>query len=78
MKNQIKDYLDLIQSEIQECYADEINLRQTDFDKYSVFDFANFHLIYQYILNDNSEKNDFFISVPEEEYRENFFFFFFH
>lgn len=78
MKNQIKDYLDLIHSEIQKCYVDEINLRETDFEKYSIFDFANFHLIYQYILNDNSKKNDFFISVPEDEYRENFFASIFH
>lgn len=72
MKNQIKDYLDLINSEIQECYAEEINLRETDFEKYSIFDFANFHLIYQYILDDNSEKKDFFISIPEDEYRKTF------
>lgn len=78
MKKKIKDYLDLIHSEIQECYADEINLRETDFEKYSIFDFVNFHLIYQYILDDNSEKNDFFISIPEEEYRENFFTSVFH
>lgn len=78
MKNQIKDYLNLIHSEIQECYADEINLRETDFEKYSIFDFANFHLIYQYILDDNTDKSDFFISVPEDEYRENFFSSIFH
>ena len=78
MVNKIKDYLDLIHSEIQECYADEINLRETDFEKYNIFDFANFHLIYQYILNDNFEKNDFFISIPEDEYRENFFTSIFH
>lgn len=78
MVNKIKDYLDLIYSEIQECYADEINLRETDFEKYNIFDFANFHLIYQYILNDNFEKNDFFISIPEDEYRENFFTSIFH
>lgn len=78
MKKQIKNYLDLILSEIQECYLDEINLRETDFKKYSIFDFANFHLIYQYILDDNPEKNDFFISIPEDEYRENFFTSVFH
>lgn len=78
MKNKIKDYLDLIHSEIQECYADEINLGETDFKNYSIFDFANFHLIYQYILDDKFDKNDFFISVPEDEYRENFFTSIFH
>jgi hypothetical protein len=78
MKNKIKDYLDLIHSEIQECYADEINLGKTEFKNYSIFDFANFHLIYQYILDDKTDKNDFFISVPEDEYRENFFTSIFH
>lgn len=73
MKDQIKKYLAQISTEIQERYSDEVNLRETDFEKYSVFDFANFHLIYQYILDDNSNKNDFFISIPEDEYRENFF-----
>ncbi len=78
MKKQIKNYLDLVHSEIQECYIDEINLRETDFEKYNIFDFTNFHLIYQYILNDNYEKSDFFISIPEDEYRENFFTSIFH
>ncbi len=78
MKQKIQNYLKEIYSEIQKYYFDEINLRETDFKKYSIFDFANFHLIYQYILDDNSEKNDFFISIPEEEYRENFFTSVFH
>lgn len=78
MKQQIKSYIDDISSEVQEKYSDEINLREADFEKYSVFDFANFHLIYQYILNDNSNKNDFFISIPEDEHRENFFASIFH
>lgn len=73
MKLQIQNYLNQIDSEIQECYSDEINLRETDFEKYSIFDFVNFHLIYQYVLNDNYNKNDLFISIPEDEYRENFF-----
>ncbi|AWL78486.1 hypothetical protein DKB58_05755 [Capnocytophaga canimorsus] len=72
MQQQIKNYLGLILSEIQECYTD-ISLK--DFKKYNIFDFVNFHLIYQYILKDCSNKKDFFISIPEEEYRENFFFF---
>lgn len=73
MNLQIENYLTQINTEIQECYSDEINLRESDFEKYSTFDFVNFHLIYQYILNDTSNKNDFFIGIPEDEYRENFF-----
>ncbi|RZS95441.1 hypothetical protein [Cecembia calidifontis] len=78
MKLQIQSYLTQINSEIQESYSDEINLRETDFEKYSIFDFVNFHLIYQHILNDKSNKNDLFISIPEDEYRENFFASIFH
>lgn len=72
MNLQIQNYLTQINSEIQECYSDEINFQETDFENYSTFDFVNFHLIYQYILNDNSNKNDLFISIQEDEYRGNF------
>ncbi|OYQ33907.1 hypothetical protein CHU92_12525 [Flavobacterium cyanobacteriorum] len=75
---QIKKYLSQVFAEIQKYYLGEINLSEADFKKYSVFDFANFHLIYQYILDDKSNKNDFFISIPEDEYRENFFASIFH
>ncbi len=78
MKEQIQNYLEQIYSEIQDCYSNEINLRDADFKDYSIFDFVNFHLIYQYILDDNREKNDFFISIPEDEYREKFFNSIFH
>lgn len=73
MSIEIKNYLNEIYSEVKECYSDEINLKEDDFKKYSVFDFVNFHLIYQHILNDKTNKKDFFISIPEDEYRENFF-----
>lgn len=78
MKQQIQNYLNQIYSEIQKHYSDEINLRETDFEKYSIFDFVNFHLIYHYILDDSSNKNDFFIGISENEYRENFFASIFH
>jgi len=78
MKEQIENYLNNIFSEIEGKYLGEKTLREADIEKYSVFDFVNFHLIYQYILDDNSNKNDFFISIPEDEYRENFFASIFH
>lgn len=78
MRKQIKNYLEQIYFEIKECYSDEINLKENDFIDYSIFDFVNFHLIYQYILDDNIEKNDFFVSIPEDEYREKFFNSIFH
>lgn len=78
MNLKIQDYLNQLNAEIQECYSDEINLQESDFEKYSTFDFVNFHLIYQYILNDAFEKIDFFIAIPENEYRENFYASIFH
>lgn len=78
MKLQIHSYLKQIYSEIEEFYLGEINFRETDFERYSIFDFVNFHMIYSYILNDESNKNDFFISIPEDEYRDNFFASIFH
>jgi hypothetical protein len=78
MKEQIQNYLDQIDLEIKERYNNEINFKNTDFENYSKFDFVNFHLIYQYILNDNLDKKDFFISIPEDEYRPNFFHSIFH
>ena len=78
MKEQIKNYLTQISAEIQERYLSEINIEVEDYEKYNVFDFVNFHLIYQYILDDTSNKKDFFISIPEDEYRTNFFASVFH
>ncbi len=78
MNLKIQDYLNQLNAEIQDCYSDEINLQESDFEKYNKFDLVNFYLIYQYILNDASEKKDFFIAVPEIEYRENFFTSIFH
>lgn len=72
MKEQIKNYLDLVNCEIKKSYTDEINFEQAAFEYYSVFDFVNFHIVYQYILNDKT-KQDFFISIPEDDYRDNFF-----
>lgn len=73
MKKQIKNYLELISEEIYKKYSDEINMKDDDFQKYSLFDFVNFYLIYHYILDDSPDKKDFFLSISEEEYRENFF-----
>lgn len=73
MEEQIQKYIDHLYIEIEEAYADEINMQENEFKDYSKFDLINFHLIYQYILNDSSNKKDFFLCVPEEEYRENFF-----
>jgi hypothetical protein len=78
MKEQIEKYLTQISKEIKKRYSDDVDLREGDFEKYSVFDLVNFHLIYQYVLDDNQDKNDFFISIPEDEYRPNFFSSIFH
>lgn len=75
---QQQNYLDNIISEIEEKYKDEINFSDETFEFYSKFDFVNFHLIHQYIIIDDNHKNDFFISIPEDEYRPNFFHSIFH
>jgi hypothetical protein len=72
MRKQIEKYLDSIYSEIREKYSDEFNLDTTDFRNYTIFDFVNFHLIYQYVIDDK-EKKDFFIGIPEFDYSKSFF-----
>lgn len=76
MRNQIEKYLKLISQEIKENLSTEFDIFQTKFDDFHVFDFVNFKLIQHYILGEN--KNDFFISIPEDDYRPNFFCSIFH
>lgn len=78
MISQQQNYLDNIISEIKVKYKDEINFSDETFEFYSKFDFVNFHLIHHYIIKDEYNKNDFFISIPEDEYRPNFFHSIFH
>ncbi|GAB1452734.1 hypothetical protein MASR2M47_27900 [Draconibacterium sp.] len=76
MKKQIEYYLNLISQEIEENLSTEFDLTQIKFEGFKTFDFVNFQLIHSYILDD--KKNDFFISIPEDDYRPNFFCSIFH
>ncbi len=76
MIKRIQLYLNQIYQEIEEKLSTEFDIKHIRFDDFCVFDFVNFYLIHQYILDEN--KKDFFISIPEDDYRPNFFTSIFH
>ncbi len=76
MRGKIQNYLNHILQEIEENQSTEFDITQVKFENFQTFDFVNFQLIYQYILDEN--KNDFFIGLPEDNYRPNFYCSIFH
>jgi len=76
MRKQIENYLNLIYQEIKENLPTEFDMNQIKFEDFQPFDFVNFQLIWQYVLEEN--KNDFFIGLSEENYRQNFYSSIFH
>ena len=78
MREAIENYLIQLNKEVREKISKDFNLNQDRFNEYLPFDYVNFHLIQNYILQDSKEKNDLFISIPEVEYRDNFFSSIFH
>ncbi|MFN8325608.1 MAG: hypothetical protein U0T80_07620 [Flavobacteriaceae bacterium] len=76
MKNQIKTYLEQAHLEVSNSISNQFDMKVDNFADFCTFDFINFHLISQYIIEDS--KKDFFISIPEDEYRTNFFASVFH
>ena len=73
MKRQIRTYLTTLSEEIKSKIKNDFNLEEPLFTDFQLFDFVNFFLIREYILNDSSNKKDLFIGIPEKEYREYFF-----
>ena len=69
-------YTSEVTEEVKSNIQNDFNFNNVAFMDFSSFDFINFYLIYKYILNE--EKEDFFISIPEDEYRPNFFASIFH
>ena len=67
----LKSYIDRLTEEVKSNIQNDFNLNNVAFKNFSSFDFINFYLIYKYILNE--DKEDFFISIPEDDYRPNFF-----
>jgi len=69
-------YISEVTKEVKSNIQNDFNFNNVAFKDFSSFDFINFYLIYKYILNE--EKEDFFISIPEDEYRPKFFSSIFH
>lgn len=67
----LKSYINGLTEEVKSNIQIDFNLNDVAFKNFSSFDFINFYLIYKYILNE--DKEDFFISIPEDDYRPNFF-----
>ena len=76
MRRKIQDYLHRIKNEIQEK-TKVFNFDQVHFKEFTTFDYVNFYLIYYYIFEDK-KKDDFFLSIPEDDERENFYTSIFH
>ena len=76
MKKKIQEYLHSIKHEIQEK-TQVFNFDQEQFEKFTTFDYVDFYLIYSYIFEDK-KKEDFFLSIPEDDDRENFYTSIFH
>lgn len=64
-------YLQNLEQEINYSAVKDFKNIESLFQDYSAFDKINFKLIHDYLLED--EKDDFFISIPEEDYRPKFF-----
>jgi hypothetical protein len=72
----ILSYIKELTAEVKSNIESDFNFNDGVFKDFSSFDYVNFYLIYQYILKE--KKDDFFISIPEDEYRPNFFASIFH
>ncbi|RTY74788.1 hypothetical protein [Flavobacterium sp. LS1R10] len=67
----LKLYINRLTEEVKSNIQNDFNINNVAFKNFSSFDYINFYLIYKYILNE--DKEDFFISIPEDDYRPNFF-----
>ena len=76
MKSKIQKYLHRIKNEIQEK-TKVFNFDQIQFEEFTTFDYVNFYLIYYYIFEDR-KRMIFFLSIPEDDGRENFYTSIFH
>ncbi|RAR50864.1 hypothetical protein [Flavobacterium lacus] len=72
----LKGYIESVNHEVKSNIQNDFNFNNVAFKDFSSFDYINFYLIYKYILNEDCE--DFFLSIPEDEYRPNFFASIFH
>jgi hypothetical protein len=72
----LKLYINRLTEDVKLNIQNDFNINNIAFMDFSSFDFINFYLIYKYILSE--DKEDFFISIPEDEYRPKFFASIFH
>ena len=68
MKSKVRAYIENLTQEVTTSIQKDYDLSAYAF---SSFDYINFHLINDFILSEG--KQDLFIGIPEDEYRENFF-----
>jgi len=76
MERKILEYLQGLKHEIQ-AKTKIFNFEQEQFEKFTTFDYVNLYLIYFYIFEDK-KKEDLFLSIPEDDERENFYTSIFH
>lgn len=72
----LSTYIDRLTEEVKSNIQNDFSFNNDAFKDFTNFDYINFYLIYKYILKEENE--DFFISIPEDEYRPNFFASIFH
>ncbi len=68
MKSKVRAYIENLTHEVITSIQKDYDLSAYDFNS---FDYINFYLINDFILSEG--KQDLFIGIPEDEYRENFF-----
>ncbi len=71
MEDEIKQYLKRVKEEVQNTSLKDYDI--SNFENFKIFDFVNFHLIYDYILKSDNNKQDVFISIPEIKCSSHFF-----
>ncbi|GAA6768677.1 hypothetical protein AAFH68_46330 [Flavobacterium sp. CGRL1] len=71
MEKQIQQYVSLLGFEIQKEIEKDFNIKQKHFHDFKTFDFLNFYLINKIVLSETNK--DYFINIPENDYRPNFF-----
>lgn len=69
MKIELQKYITSIIDEIKHSSIEDFNLKA--FNDFKNFDFINFHLLNKHIFENGKE--DLFIGIPEDDYREHFF-----
>ena len=73
MEQYIKTYLSTLYKEVKDKVNVDFNLEKPLFANFQTFDFVNFYLIYNYVIDDSPGKDDFFIGISEKDFSPLFF-----